>query len=527
MILARLKSLPENFLTWLPDAPLKQRFLLAFVAGALCVPAMPPYGWWVMLGLGLPVLLALLVTTRNLKTAFGDSWFFAMGYFGFGLSWVGNALLVEGNPYAWVWPLAVAGLPALLAMFYGVFGAALHYFTRGRRPPAWCAFVGGLSFTEWLRGHLFTGFPWNLYGYAWNDSLAMAQAASLFGSYGLTALTIMLATLPALWWLGMGTKKTRLYASAGIVGIFLVLFLWGHARLASHPLELRSDVALKIVQPNILQAEKWDGDKAADHFRKIMDMTQPDEVAVNTPTIIIWPETAVVERAINHPATLEYMRETLQRYPRGAYLSTGILRSDAAPDGTPRYYNSLVTYDQNMNVITVYDKSHLVPFGEYMPYRQYIPLRALSGFEGFVAGNGPETQAIDRLVQISPLICYEVIFPGATVNRTPSAPALMINVTNDGWYGDSAGPRQHLAMGRFRAIEEAVPLARSANTGISGVFDAYGRLIASAPLDQAQALNVALPKSGMSFYPIFGDLPVIFFVISFLLVAAWIKKRPV
>lgn len=144
-----------------------------------------------------------------------------------------------------------------------------------------------------------------------------------------------------------------------------------------------------------------------------------------------------------------------------------------------------------------------------------------------MAGNGPETQAIDRLVQISPLICYEVIFPGATVNRTPSAPALMINVTNDGWYGDSAGPRQHLAMGRFRAIEEAVPLARSANTGISGVFDAYGRLIASAPLDQAQALNVALPKSGMSFYPIFGDLPVIFFVISFLLVAAWMKKRPV
>lgn len=518
MLLSKLKSLPDNFFTALSAGSLKQRFLLSFVAGALCVLAMPPYGWWIMLGLGLPVLLALLITTRNLKTAFAEAWLFAFGYFGFGLSWVANALLVEGNPYVWVYPLALAGLPALLAMFYGVLGVAIKYFTPGKNAVAWCAFIGGLSFTEWLRGHLFTGFPWNLYGYAWNSSLAVAQSVSLFGSYGLTALTILLASLPALWWLKISSPKSRLLITSTTLGLFLVLFMWGHARLASHPLEFRNDVTLKIVQPNIPQADKWNYDKAAENFRKLMDLTQPDETTVNTPTIIIWPETAVVERAINHPDTLQFMRNTLQRYPRAAYLSTGILRSDSATDYTTRYYNSLVTYDRNMNVITVYDKSHLVPFGEYMPYRQYIPLTALSGFDGFQAGAGPETQSVDKLLNISPQICYEVIFPGVRINGNSAPSDLIINVTNDGWYGDSAGPRQHLAMGRFRAIEEAVPLARSANTGISGLFDAYGRLVSSAPLNEAHTLNMALPKRGSSLYPIFGDLPFIFFVISILLI---------
>ncbi|HEY0900777.1 MAG TPA: apolipoprotein N-acyltransferase [Micavibrio sp.] len=521
-----LVSIPDS----LSLCSLKQRFMLAFVAGALCVLAMPPYGFWPILGLGLPVFFALLVTTRNVKTAFADAGFFALGYFGFGLSWVGNALLVDGNPYAWAWPLAVSGLPAILAMFYGVCGASIKFFTHQNRAAAWCAFVAGLSFTEWLRGHLFTGFPWNLYGYAWNDHLSIAQSVSLFGSYGLTALTIMLASLPALWWLQIGGRKMRGGVTAVTISLFIVLFMWGHARLAAHPVEFRSDVALKIVQPNIPQSDKWNGDKAADNFRKLMDLSQPETEAAPIPTIIIWPETAVVENAIQHPATLQYMRDTLQRYPRAAYLSTGILRSDTGPDGNTRYYNSLVTYDRQMNAITVYDKSHLVPFGEYMPLRQYIPLKALSGFEGFKAGGGPQTQAVDGLLKISPQICYEVIFPGASVARKAGVQALMtpdliINVTNDGWYGDSAGPRQHLAMGRFRAIEEGIPLARSANTGISGLFDSYGRLIAYAPLNETKALNVTLPKIADTFYPIFGDLPFIFFVISILIAIIILNRR--
>lgn len=514
-----LTSVPDNLSQW----SLKKRFLLSFVAGALCVPAMPPYGWWVMLGLGFSVLFALLASTRSAKTAFFDAWFFGFGYFAFGLSWVANALLVEGNPFLWAWPLAVVGLPALLALFYGLFGLILKRLLPVRSWSGWCAFVGGLAITEWVRGHIFTGFPWNLYGYAWNDALAMAQAVSLLGSYGLTALTILFASLPALWWLSIGARKGRRIVTALVCVSMLGLFLWGHARLAAHPVDLRGDIILRIVQPNIPQADKWHYQMAGENFRKLLVQSQPGEANAGAVTILIWPETAVTERAIRHPETAHIIRDLLQRYPHEAYLSTGILRSDVSPTGRDRYYNSLVTYDRNLSVMTAYDKSHLVPFGEYIPYRTYIPLKPVVAFEGFEAGGGPETQAIDKLLQISPLVCYEVIFPGKAVNRSLSQPDVMINVTNDAWYGDSAGPRQHLAMGRFRAIEEAIPLARSANTGISGLFDAYGRLIAQAPLDEAKALNVALPRTGVALYPRLGDLPFFIFVISLIGIAVYKK----
>lgn len=521
MFLKWLTSVPDN----LSQCSLKKRFLLSFVAGALCVPAMPPYGWWIMLGLGLPVLFLLLASTRSAKTAFFDGWFFAFGYFGFGLSWIANALLIDGNPFVWAWPLAIAGLPALLAIFYGLFGAALKLLVPVRAWSGWCAFVGGLAFTEWVRGHIFTGFPWNIYGYTWNDALAMAQSVSLFGSYGLTALTILFASLPALWWLNIGGRKDRGMVTGVVCMGMIGLFLWGHARLAAHPLDLRGDVILRIVQPNIPQADKWNYQMAGENFRKLLAQSQPEEANATATTIVIWPETAVIERALMHPETARIIRDLLQAYPRDAYLSTGILRSDLSPLGQNRYYNSLVTYDSNLSVMTSYDKSHLVPFGEYIPYRDYIPLKPVVAFEGFEAGSGPETQAIDRRLNISPLVCYEVIFPGKTVSRTGAPSDLMINVTNDAWYGDSAGPRQHLAMGRFRAIEEAVPLARSANTGISGMFDAYGRLIAQAPLDEAKALNVALPRTGVAAYPRVGDLPFFIFVISLLGLAIYKQRR--
>lgn len=523
MSMAWLKSFPDNIAGW----PLKKRFLLLFIAGAVCVPAMPPTGWWLLLGLGLPLYYMTIASTRSVKTAFFESWMFAFGYFFFGLLWVGNALLVGGNPFLWAWPLAAAGLPALIALFYGVSGVMMRLLIKDMRSWAgWCAFIGTIAFTEWLRGHLFTGFPWNLYGYAWNNNLSMAQSVSLFGSYGLTLLTIMWALIPALWWASIGQKRSRIIVSSALAVCALGLFLWGHARLASHPVDLRSDVTLRIVQPNIPQEEKWDGSKAAQNFKKLLDLSQPDEGNAASPTIIIWPETAITERLMHHPDAAKAIQDTLQRYRHPAYLSTGILRSDVAPDGQDRYYNSLVTYDRDLNRVTSYDKAHLVPFGEYIPYRQFIPLKPVVEFEGFESGPGPETQAIEQLLNIAPLVCYEVIFPGAVVNRSVLKPDLIVNVTNDAWYGDSAGPRQHMAMARFRAIEEGVPVARSANTGISGLYDAYGREVAIILLEEAGARNIAVPRATDSLlYSYAGDLLFFIFVISLFAVCLVTRKN--
>ena len=521
MIETYLKNLPNTIATW----PLKARFFTAFAAGAICVPAMPPACTWLLLGVGIPLLYILLSSTRSAKTAFFDSWFFAFGYFCFSLMWIGNALLVEGNPFWWLWPLAVAGLPAALAVFYGVCGVMLHLLIKLKSWAGWVAFIAAIGFTEWIRGHIFTGFPWNLYGYAWNDSLTMAQSVALFGTYGLTLLTLAWAMVPALWWCGIGQKKSRAAVSGGLALLALGLFLWGNARLAAHPVDLRSDVTLRVVQPNIPQKDKWSGAKAVDNLKQTMALSQPDDGNATAPTIIIWPETAITERLLLNPDVTNAVQGLLQSYKRPAYLMTGILRSDVSPEGTERYYNSLATYDRSMSRVSIYDKSHLVPFGEYIPYKKFIPLKPVVQFSGFEEGHGPETQAVDGLIKFAPLVCYEIIFPGAVVDPRDQKAELIVNVTNDGWYGDRAGPRQHLAMTRFRAIEEGIPVARSANTGISAVFDSFGRTVASIPLNEAKAINVALPQRiKTTLYGRSGDLPFLIFVICMFCGAAILKR---
>ncbi|QQG35511.1 MAG: apolipoprotein N-acyltransferase [Micavibrio aeruginosavorus] len=522
MPLAWFLSLPEKFSCW----PLKRRGAFVFAAGAFSVPALPPYGLWLVLAITLPLLYAILSTSRSAKTAFLEGWLFAFGYFGFGLMWIGNALLVEGNPFSWVWPLAIAGLPALLGLFYGVMAMLLHRFRKpGTLLSGWLAFVGGLALTEWLRGHLFTGFPWNLYGYAWNNTATITQSVWLFGSYGLTLVTIFWALLPSLLW--CGAKKQQTMALCLLGGLsFLGLQIWGYARLSNNPIDLRSDVVVRLVQPNIPQEDKWDSRKANDNARKLLSLTTPDERDAGTTTLIIWPETAVTETFLMHPNVKPAVQEILETYRHPAFLLTGLLRREIGPaNNTEYYYNSLATYDSGLNQIALYDKFHLVPFGEYIPLQNLIPLDPFVNFSGFERGKGAQTQTVKKGITISPLVCYEIIFPHAVTNNQPQRPDLIVNVTNDAWYGDSAGPRQHLAMARFRAIEEGISVARAANTGISGLFDPYGRLLADIDLGEAGAKNISLPRaSERGPYSALGDCPFAIMLAS-LFVGAYFYSR--
>lgn len=522
MIWRWLKSFPETLAQW----PLKARCILVFLTGALCVPAMPPWCLWPVLVIGFPLFFAVLSSTRNLKTAFAESWLFAFGYFGFGLVWIGNALLVDGNPFSWVWPLAIAGLPALLALFYGVCGVILKKTVKINSLSGWLAFIGMIGLTEWMRGHLLTGYPWNMFGYTWDGSLAMAQSTALIGSYGLTLLTVFWAMIPVLWWFSFTQKRAAIIITsfAGLIAVSLVL--WGHARLAAHPLDLRSDVMVRIVQPNIPQEDKWNPDKTAENVRKLLDLSMPDDGNGSAPTIIIWPETAINERVLMHEKVAPVVQSIMQRYKGPAFLMTGLLRSEGETEESRVYFNSLGTYDDHLEQIAVYDKSHLVPFGEYIPLEKYLPLKPFVELGGFQQGKGIETQQIDGVLRFSPLVCYEIIFPGAVALSGEPRPEILVNITNDAWYGDSAGPRQHLSLTRFRSIEEGLPSARSANTGISAMFDSYGRVVARADLDEAASLNVALPQMAReTFYARFGDLLFFISVIFILCVAANFRPR--
>lgn len=475
--------------------PLK--LIVALLAGLIMVPAMPPYGLWPLLLAGFGLFYILLADERGLRAA-ALGWCFGFGYFGAGLTWIANALLVPGNDYAWVYPLAIAGLPALLA-FFTAFAA---WLARYKQPDAatiggWLWFCAAIGIGEFLRGHVFTGYPWNMYGYAWAGFLPVAQVAALGGSYLLTLVTILWAAVPGYALLAPRAAALRV-AVLAFVSFGLVVAA-GAVRLDLNQTILREDIVVRAVQPNIAQEDKWNPRKAPENFGKHLLLSQPakDEEG-NKTTILIWPETAVPFYMMNDTSAQAMLRSVLADYDMPVYLVTGLLRREAeagAPPEAEKYFNSLIVLNREAEPLAVYDKARLVPFGEYIPFQKYVPFGPFVQFSGFEAGAGPATLGIQSLPPFTPLICYEVIFPGQITDRGgKQRPEWLVNVTNDAWYGDSAGPRQHFAMAIFRAIEEGVPAVRSANTGISGVIDGTGRVLQKIPLFTENSQSVPLPK---------------------------------
>lgn len=469
--------------------------ILAFTCGAASSFAMAPYHWWILLFPALSGLYLLLLRCASFRGGLGIGWAYGFGFFIFSLSWIGNALLVEGNQYAWAWPLAVCALPASLALFPGLACGFSAKFLNLRTLSGFFGFCAVLALSEWLRGHIFTGFPWNLLAYAWGENLPLLQSLHLIDIYTLSLFVTALAAIPALC-IALPRKPAPLIAGIVLLLCTISLYLYGEARLKSSPLKAREDVVFKIVQPDIAQHEKWDSLKIAEHFREQIEMSMPTEQdPPGVTTIVLWPETALHYLFLRDKGSLGYISSMLDSYEGPAFLVTGALIRDSE---NKTYTNSVVSIDKTGTVATRYDKFHLVPFGEYIPFQQWIPLETVTRFTGFIRGDGPQTQSLplpgDAELKFSPLVCYEILFPDNVIDPD-HRPDVIINVTNDGWYGFSAGPHQHLLKARFRAIEEGTPVIRSANNGISGIIDPYGRIIVRSDLFVKGVYNAPLPES--------------------------------
>ena len=429
--------------------------------------------------------------------AFGVGFFFALGYFVTGLWWIGNALLVEGNDFAWVWPISVIGLPTLLGLFTGTYLAIARKTADPKTASGFLAFAFFLTFSEWARGHAFTGFPWNLYGYVWADYLPMAQATHFIGAYGLTFVSILWASLGGYLYLSNHTRRDKVIAAlVAAVSIGLV-YAGGSYRLNNTPATFDKNVALVVVQPNILQDMKWDPVAIQDNFRKIISLSKDAALGIPPPreVMIVWPETAISPSVYTIDENMDSIRNMLAGYQSSnAYLVTGILRKFQTENGETAFGNSVVVLNERLSALDVYDKTHLVPFGEFIPFQNLIPLKPVAAFKGFKRGSGAKTIKHAGLPAFSPLVCYEVIFPDDVTSKKQAKPELLVNVTNDGWYGKSAGPYQHFAQTRLRAIEEGIPLVRSANTGISGIIDPLGRILEKADIFQEASLISPLPQ---------------------------------
>ncbi len=480
-----------------------RRSLLAFILGLTAAGALPPANILPLLIPAFAGLLWLIAASTTAWRATLVGWWFGFGHFLAACYWVGTAMLSDADKFVWVAVPAIIAFSAGLALFPAL--AALAVFASRRTGLArLLVFAVAWSAAEWLRGHVLSGFPMNLIGTTWSLSEGMIQVTALTGIYGLSFATILAATAPALLAERRGNQAVAANWRAPAMAILLLALIWagGTIRLAVvHTSELPG-IKLLIVQANIPQELKWRAGSRRAALEKHRSMTLA--ALANGTSHAIWPETAVPYDISNNPGLAAWLSAAV---PEGGLLFTGALRQDSGDGAAPRQlWNSLHAIDSNGSLAATYDKHHLVPFGEYMPLRSIMSAAKLThGNIDFSSGPGAETLHLPGLPPFSPLICYEAIFPGQVASGD-MRPAWLLNITNDGWFGNTAGPYQHLQAARFRAVEEGLPMVRAANTGISAVIDPLGHILARLPLGQEGVLQSALPAAlGRTPYAVMGD----------------------
>lgn len=477
---------------WVATRPFAFRASLCFVFGVLGALALPPFSWPVFFILPFAGFVFLLRTVRNIKQSFLCGWLYALGYHLAGLYWISASLFVDISRYFWVLPFSLLALPAYLALLFAA-ACMLAHPLRKKTVRHALALTSLLFFSEILRGILLTGFPWNSFGYIWVEALPLLQSVGLFGIHGLTLLTLLVASS-----LSLALKPTTRWGYALIAlsfGMLSALSLYGMIRLDATPTSFYDHIMVRLVQPDIKQEERRSAAKREENFFRILQLSNAKPQNPDKPiTHIIWAETA-------SPYFLEMDQGARaavgHAVPKGGAIITGTPSRREDSDGH-RYYNSLVVVDDQATLVGIYDKTHLVPFGEFIPLHRLLnamPIAAdvIGNQADFSSGDGAKTLLAPSFPPFAPMICYEAIFSG-TIADTHNPPQLLLQITNDAWFGDTTGPYQHAQMTKVRAIEEGLPLLRVANSGISMVVDPMGRILASLPLGTQGVVDSSVPR---------------------------------
>lgn len=474
----------------------------AVLAGLATATGQAPLGLWPLALAGFAALFGLFAVSGRAREALWIGWFGGTASYALSLSWIVEPFLVDIATHGFMAPFALFFMAGGLALFW----AAAFWLARAWGRPFWAgipALWAAWSLAEMLRGHAFTGFPWNLPGYLWLDTSG-AQVAAWLGPYGLTAATLLVGAGAALAW----RRSAIAGVTAGLVLACLVLGAGG-LRVPGTIEAGLSPFTVRLVQPNAAQHLKWHPDHAPVFYARAVAAT----AAQPRPDLIVWPETSI-PALLNHAGPpLAHIAEQAAGVP----VIAGIQRRE----GADNYYNALIRIDPGGRVGEIYDKHHLVPFGEYLPFGAAMSRLGLSALADLYGGGytpGPGPRIIDTAGRRAlPLICYEAVFARDT-RLAGDRPDYLLQITNDAWFGQISGPHQHLAQARFRAIEQGLPLVRAANTGISAVIGPDGQVQAHLALGQAGHVDAVLPAPlAPTFYARIGDLPL---VVTFLLLAA-------
>ena len=473
-------SAPER---WCAGLGRWSRLGLAFLAGALLTAGHAPIGLPWLAFLALPLMVWLMVGSPSARVAAWTGWAAGFGYFVTGLHWVGNAFLVDPDRFLLLLPLGVLGLPAGLALFWAVafWGARRIAFTGWRAALVLSTTLGAV---ELARGYVLTGFPWALPAYIWLDTPIM-QTASWIGPFTLTVLTLLVCAIPL-----TAEMRREVYPAALCLACVVILFAVGWARLGEPEAPDSDQPLIRLVQPNAPQHLKWEPGYREEYYDRLLKASAaPSRTFDAKPDLILWPEMSVYFVPTENLAEIARISEAAQ----GATVILGAFHRELRADGT-FLTNAFHTILPDGTLGPRYDKHHLVPFGEYMPLAGVLGSLGLPDFSegaGFARGDGPMTMHLPGLPSFSPNICYESIFPYKVVGS--ERPEWIAQITNDAWFGSFAGPQQHLAQARFRAVEQGLPVVRATNTGISAVIDGSGRIVASIDLHRYDSVDVRLP----------------------------------
>lgn len=462
--------------------------ITALLLGALSVPALPPYFLFPILFITFSGLLLLLQTAGKKKTAFALGYWFGFGFYACGFAWVGNALLIDAKTFGWLYPIVFLASGAFFGLFVALPALFSYYFKN--LSAKYLAFAAFWVIFEWIRSFFLTGFPWNLLGTTLAFAAAPIQAASVFGTYGLSWLVLMITAAPALY-LYRRSRTALAVSLAIILTLSAADLLFGVWRLQQLSDNQESDIKIRIVQPSIPQSMKWSPTSLEDNLYSYVSMSR--EPGLEDIDFVIWGETASA-----FPLDFDdyYRQVVTNAIPEKGHLITGLVRYEADEDNRYQPLNSLFVMNKQGIIEGKYDKSHLVPFGEYIPLRQYLPhwVRPVTNtIANFKAGKGPQNLNIASYPEFGALICYEIIFPAQVVSKGHK-PEWLVNLTNDGWYGDSAGPHQHLVSAQMRAVEEGITVVRVANSGISAVINRLGIIQSSLSLNRSAILDTRLPE---------------------------------
>nr|WP_289847853.1 apolipoprotein N-acyltransferase [Lentibacter algarum] len=455
------------------------------MSGVIAALGLAPFAMWPVALAGFAVIFTLTQAAATRRAAALTGWFAGLGYFAFALVWIVEPFFIEPWKHGWMAPFALLFMSGGLALFWAAASAAA--FKRGA-----LGWVAALALAELARAYVFTGFPWALIGYIWSET-PLAIYASFIGSHGLTLFTLALAAA-----LGAGLKGARLGPALALLALLVGFFFErGYAFNYAHILH---GPTVRLIQPNAAQHEKWDPELIPTFWERQLEYTQAAG-AHGKPDLIVWPETAIPWTLGRADGALEQIAEAANGTP----VVLGLQRFDG-----PKLYNSLLMLDGQSTRRALYDKYHLVPFGEYMPLGNFLARFGIHGLaaqhgNGYSAGPGPQLMNIEGLGTALPLICYEAVFP-QDVSAAPTRPDYLLQITNDAWFGQFSGPHQHLSQARMRAIEQGLPMIRAANTGVSAMIGPHGRVLASLPLGTAGYLDAPLlPPLPPTLYSRTGD----------------------